>query len=156
NVDVMLAADWIIDLGPGAGDAGGQVVAMGTPQDVAQSDGLTARYLREAMTASALGVWTVAWNAGTRRVAPRQGVGAPHLRWSSMKSSRATLALPAVLLLTLLTAACSDRLGLGYGGLEGRYRIDGSVDGAPFYRIDGEIRIRDQRRDEARVDIDWI
>jgi hypothetical protein len=73
-----------------------------------------------------------------------------------MKSIRSTLALPAVLLLTLLTAACSDRLGLGYGGLEGRYRIDGSVDGAPFYRIDGEIRIRDQRRDEARVDIDWI
>jgi len=56
NVDVMLAADWIIDLGPGAGDAGGQVVAMGTPQDVAQSDGLTARYLREAMKESALGV----------------------------------------------------------------------------------------------------
>src|SRR5690606_17511464 len=56
NIDVMLAADWIIDLGPGAGDAGGRIVATGTPRDVAQSDGLTAQYLRAAMEESALGV----------------------------------------------------------------------------------------------------
>ena len=49
NVEMMLAADWIVDLGPGAGDAGGRVVAMGTPRDVAASDGITARYLRAAM-----------------------------------------------------------------------------------------------------------
>ncbi|HEU5209315.1 MAG TPA: hypothetical protein VFU06_07890 [Longimicrobiales bacterium] len=73
-----------------------------------------------------------------------------------MKSIRSRLALPAVLLLGLLTSACSDRLGLGYGDLEGRYSYDGSVDGAPFYYIDGEIRVRDQRGDEALVDIDWV
>ena len=36
SVELMLAADWIIDLGPGAGDDGGRVVAQGTPEDVAE------------------------------------------------------------------------------------------------------------------------
>ncbi len=36
NLDVMRASDWLIDLGPEGGDAGGQIVAQGTPQDVAQ------------------------------------------------------------------------------------------------------------------------
>ena len=35
NLDVMRAADWIIDLGPEGGDAGGEIVAAGTPQEVA-------------------------------------------------------------------------------------------------------------------------
>ena len=37
STELMVAADWIIDLGPGAGDQGGQVVAQGTPEDVAAS-----------------------------------------------------------------------------------------------------------------------
>lgn len=35
NVEVLEAADWIIDLGPGAGAEGGRVVAEGTPEQVA-------------------------------------------------------------------------------------------------------------------------
>jgi excinuclease ABC subunit A len=34
NLDVVKCADWIIDLGPEGGDAGGRVVAEGTPEDV--------------------------------------------------------------------------------------------------------------------------
>ncbi|QEI05310.1 excinuclease ABC subunit A [Pigmentiphaga aceris] len=34
NLDVIRAADWLIDLGPDGGDAGGQIMAVGTPQDV--------------------------------------------------------------------------------------------------------------------------
>ena len=34
NLDVLKSADWIIDLGPEAGDAGGQIVVMGTPEDI--------------------------------------------------------------------------------------------------------------------------
>jgi excinuclease UvrABC ATPase subunit len=44
---VMAHADWIIDMGPGAGHDGGRVVFTGTPQDlIASSDTLTAQHLR--------------------------------------------------------------------------------------------------------------
>ena len=45
NLDVIRAADWVIDLGPDAGDRGGQVVFAGTPEDLKKADTFTARYL---------------------------------------------------------------------------------------------------------------
>ena len=36
HLDVVKSADWVIDLGPEGGDRGGQVVAVGTPEDVAK------------------------------------------------------------------------------------------------------------------------
>jgi excinuclease ABC subunit A len=35
HMDVVAAADWVIDLGPSGGDAGGRIVATGTPQEIA-------------------------------------------------------------------------------------------------------------------------
>ena len=50
NVDVIKLADWVIDLGPEAGDAGGRVVAMGRPEDVAKVKGShTGRWLERAL-----------------------------------------------------------------------------------------------------------
>jgi excinuclease ABC subunit A len=50
NLEVMLAADWIVDMGPEAGAGGGEVVAMGRPEEVAEVEGShTGRYLREAL-----------------------------------------------------------------------------------------------------------
>lgn len=47
NVDVIRAADWVIDMGPDAGDAGGRVVFEGTPERmIAEADTFTARYIR--------------------------------------------------------------------------------------------------------------
>jgi excinuclease ABC subunit A len=43
--ETMLAADWLIDMGPGAGEHGGYVVAAGTPEDFLKTDCLTAQYL---------------------------------------------------------------------------------------------------------------
>ena len=37
NLDVIKSADWVIDMGPEGGDAGGQVVAFGTPEDIASN-----------------------------------------------------------------------------------------------------------------------
>ena len=46
QLDVIRAADWVIDLGPEAGDEGGQVVAVGTPEEIARSpESRTGRYL---------------------------------------------------------------------------------------------------------------
>ncbi len=50
NLSLIKNADWIIDLGPGAGEAGGQVVAEGTPERVAQvSNSKTGVYLQEEL-----------------------------------------------------------------------------------------------------------
>ncbi len=50
NLDVIRSADWIIDLGPDAGDRGGQVVCAGTPEQVAAAPGShTGRYLKAAL-----------------------------------------------------------------------------------------------------------
>ena len=47
NLDVIRSADWVIDLGPDAGDKGGEVVFAGTPEDLAaKGDTFTAKYLR--------------------------------------------------------------------------------------------------------------
>jgi excinuclease ABC subunit A len=50
NLDVIKLADWIIDMGPEAGDRGGMVVATGRPEDVARVDGShTGRWLRTVL-----------------------------------------------------------------------------------------------------------
>ena len=52
HLDVMKSADWIIDLGPEGGEAGGQIVATGTPEQVAAVEGnVTGRYLRGVLEA---------------------------------------------------------------------------------------------------------
>jgi excinuclease ABC subunit A len=50
NLDVIKSADWIIDLGPEGGPGGGQIVAQGTPEDVAGAEGsLTGKFLKKVL-----------------------------------------------------------------------------------------------------------
>ena len=50
NLDVIKNADWLIDLGPEGGDGGGQIVATGTPEEVAQvKESYTGQYLKPAL-----------------------------------------------------------------------------------------------------------
>lgn len=50
NLDVIKCADWIIDLGPEGGDKGGEVVATGTPEEVARKVGtFTGKYLKKVL-----------------------------------------------------------------------------------------------------------
>jgi excinuclease ABC subunit A len=50
HLDVIKNADWIIDLGPGAGDQGGYVIATGTPEDLAaNSESMTGAYLKRVL-----------------------------------------------------------------------------------------------------------
>jgi excinuclease ABC subunit A len=50
NLDLIKNADWIVDLGPGAGDRGGRLIAAGTPEDLAQiPESHTGQYLQKVL-----------------------------------------------------------------------------------------------------------
>ncbi|MEX1049144.1 MAG: excinuclease ABC subunit UvrA, partial [Akkermansiaceae bacterium] len=70
NLDVIKSADWILDLGPEAGQHGGQLVAQGPPEQVAKLDTPTARFL-QPLVAGAVAV------AGASRPRPLQERLAP-------------------------------------------------------------------------------
>ena len=50
NLDVIKTADWIIDLGPEGGEGGGQIIAEGTPEEIAGSENsFTGHYLKSVL-----------------------------------------------------------------------------------------------------------
>ncbi|RKX28560.1 MAG: excinuclease ABC subunit UvrA [Candidatus Zixiibacteriota bacterium] len=55
NLDVIKAADWVIDMGPEGGDDGGKIIATGTPEDLTQiSRSYTGQFLKKALNGQAL------------------------------------------------------------------------------------------------------
>jgi excinuclease ABC subunit A len=67
NLDVIKTADWVLDLGPEGGVKGGEVVAEGTPEQVAKAKGsFTGRYLAPLLERGGKGVKA---GAGSERVA---------------------------------------------------------------------------------------
>jgi excinuclease ABC subunit A len=50
NLDVVKTADWVLDFGPEGGDGGGEIVATGTPEQIAADpNSWTGRYLKEIL-----------------------------------------------------------------------------------------------------------
>ena len=50
DLDMIVNADWVIDMGPGGGDAGGRIVCAGTPEEVAACpESITGRYIAEEL-----------------------------------------------------------------------------------------------------------
>ena len=50
NLDVIKTADWIIDLGPGGGEKGGEIIAQGTPAMIIKNPkSITGKYLKKEM-----------------------------------------------------------------------------------------------------------
>ena len=69
NLDVIKSSDWVIDLGSEAGERGGQLVAAGTPEEVAQCEAShTGRFLREV-----LGAGRESEKAGRWEIKPKTG-----------------------------------------------------------------------------------
>ena len=51
HLDVVKSADWVIDLGPEGGDRGGELIAVGTPEEVADNKrSFTGQYLKSLLT----------------------------------------------------------------------------------------------------------
>ena len=52
NLDVIKSADYVVDLGPEGGDEGGEVVAQGTPEQIARAKGsFTGKFLKPVLRA---------------------------------------------------------------------------------------------------------
>ena len=59
NIQLIEDADWVIDLGPEGGDGGGEIVAVGTPEEIAASPrSITGRYLNASRVEVRSGVRT--------------------------------------------------------------------------------------------------
>jgi excinuclease ABC subunit A len=55
NLDVIKQADWIIDLGPEGGEAGGEIVVTGTPEEIADNEeSYTGEFLRHVLPRTAV------------------------------------------------------------------------------------------------------
>ena len=54
NLDIIKVADWIVELGPEAGSAGGQIIAEGTPEQIMEVECETADYLKEAISGNTM------------------------------------------------------------------------------------------------------
>jgi excinuclease ABC subunit A len=83
NLDVIKLADWVIDLGPEAGDAGGELVAMGRPEEIALVEGShTGRWLRPLLH------MTAASGVGDLRLTSRRVVETAAERTSLDRAAR--------------------------------------------------------------------
>ena len=125
NLDVIRAADWLIDLGPEGGDAGGEVVAYGTPEDLLlHATSHTGKALREY--AAAMGVVHEVAEPSVAYLARAAGNGVtPGSSYASSKSSPGATPSPA---------------GAGVPTLRGEQRQSGQVYG-------GQIPIQDSTVD---------
>jgi excinuclease ABC subunit A len=53
NLDVIKTADWVIDLGPGGGEFGGEIIAEGTPEQIVKNPkSVTGKYLKKEITSN--------------------------------------------------------------------------------------------------------
>jgi excinuclease ABC subunit A len=51
NLEVVKSVDWVIDIGPGGGEAGGEIVAEGTPEEITKvKRSVTGQYLRKVLS----------------------------------------------------------------------------------------------------------
>jgi excinuclease ABC subunit A len=89
---IMRQADWLVDLGPGAGRNGGRVVAEGTPAEVAATDCLTGRYLA--------GRERIPLPEGRRRIAASRSITIEGAETNNLKNVTARFPLSALVCVT--------------------------------------------------------
>jgi len=137
DLDVMLAADHLLDLGPGAGEHGGEIVAQGTPADVAASpDSVTGAYL--AGRNSVLGPAPVAGGAAPEDWLRMRGLTNRNLKGIDLEIPLGRLTLITGVSGSGKSTAVHDTL---YRELARRLHRAGAAAG-PFVSLEGESALR--------------
>lgn len=72
NLDVLKSADYVIDMGPGGGKNGGNIIAAGTPEQIAEGQSPTSSFIAEELAAAPVAVPPVSKAPATRKSASRQ------------------------------------------------------------------------------------
>jgi len=90
NTDVLKSADWIIEVGPEGGEAGGRIVAEGTPEEIALTQTETAPYLRQALNLAVEESTRPAPASGAARYAPGLSPLAPCRKAATTAALRLT------------------------------------------------------------------
>ena len=89
NLEVIKTADWILDIGPNGGDGGGEIVAIGTPEDVAATDGShTGEFLKDLLKRRGHALSKTTGKSGkplTKRAAAATAAKAPAKRAAAKK-----------------------------------------------------------------------
>ena len=127
--DTIRAADYVIDMGPGAGELGGQVVAAGTPEEIAANpDSITGAYLT--------GLRQIARAGKAPQPAPRrhQGGGAP--RPTTSGTSRAKVELGTLTVVTGVSGSWQELAGDRHPGAR-RSPTPCTAPSAPWARTGG-------------------
>ncbi|MEW6378155.1 MAG: excinuclease ABC subunit UvrA [bacterium] len=146
NLEVIKCADFIIDLGPEGGDAGGYLVACGTPEEVARvSDSHTGRFLKRVVS----GQWPVV--SGEERVVSGQWPDSSNItisgaREHNLKNITVTIPRDQVVVITGISGSGKSSLAFDVLFAEGQRRY---IESLPAY-------VRQYLRIMERPDLDLI
>ena len=131
---IMRQADWLIDMGPGAGRDGGQVVAAGTPAEVAAGEGLTGQYLSGRMS--------IPLPAERRPVDPKRALVVEGARGNNLKGLTVAFPLGTLTCVTGVSGSGKSTLVLDtLARAVGRELLGTGRKPAPLDKLRGAARI---------------
>jgi excinuclease ABC subunit A len=123
NVEVLRCADWIIDLGPEAGNGGGAVVCQGTPEEVAaHPSSHTGRFLREALEPRARRTEADVLRDAPAPVPPPRAIQIRGARHHNLKNLSVDLPLDSMCVVTGLSGSGKSTLAFDIVFAEGQRR----------------------------------
>ncbi len=118
DLDLVSAADWVVDLGPGAGSAGGSIVATGTPADVAKTETRTGLALREHRARAA--------NAGTADTPEKSASGTTRGAPARVRPAKSDISILTSVSDSARDGGKASRRVNGAGPVNGRARTNGA------------------------------